>query len=52
MTCGTILFIFALIAAGTVIFLLGFLIFSFAIDTLEETDTGRWILDMIIKRKR
>ena len=52
MTIGTIVLIFVALTAGGVICLLGILLFSLTIDTLEESETGRWILDRITKRKR
>lgn len=52
MTFETILFIFLVIIGGIVICISGVLLFSLAIDTLEESETGRWILDRITKRKR
>lgn len=52
MTFETIAFIFAVIIGVAAIFIMGLLLFSIAIETLEESETGRWILDRITKRKR
>ena len=51
MTFGTIASIFALIIGGVLLLLLGLLLFSTAIEALEASETGRWILDRITKRK-
>lgn len=52
MTFENIAFIFALIIGGAVICIMALLLFSLAIESLEESETGRWILDRITKRKR
>lgn len=48
----TIVLIFALITSVFAICFAGLLLFSMAIESLEESETGRWILDKITKRKR
>lgn len=48
----TIVLIFALITTGFAMCLACVLLFSMSIETLEESETGRWILDKITKRKR
>ena len=52
MTFETVAFIFALIIGIATICIMALLLFSIAIETLEESETGRWILDRITKRKR
>lgn len=52
MTFETIALIIALIIGGAAICIMMLLLFSLAIETLEESETGRWILDRITKRKR
>lgn len=47
----TIVLIFALVTTGFAMCLACVLLFSMSIETLEESETGRWILDRITRRK-